>query len=111
VAKFSRGDVIWARVEKTAEGGFKRRPVLVISSWPCAGTFDDLVCLCGSTKMVDAYKTSLSNEDFESGGFENGNDKGFIRPSYMTNVVETDFSDLVGRLNSAKVGEVMSILR
>lgn len=60
---------------------------------------------------MDAYKVSLSNPDFQLGGFAPGKDKGFIRPSYLTNVVEGDIDNRAGVLSDEKMAEVMSTIQ
>ena len=103
--------MVWAKVEKTATGGFKPRPVLVVASWPFDGSFDYLVMLCTSSGQVDPHKFEFSNSDFDSGGFEPGEDEGFIRPSYLTNVREVDFEEKVGSLKPEVVERAMRVLR
>jgi mRNA-degrading endonuclease toxin of MazEF toxin-antitoxin module len=105
---YRRGDVVWVGVEKFAEGGAKDRPVVILSSWPCNGSFDCLVCICSSSKITDPYYTTLMASDFETGGLPG---EGLIRPSYMTVVVQNETRRLAGRLKADKIARVLSTLR
>lgn len=95
---YRRGDVVWAKAEKSAEGGYKERPVVIIAKWPCDGAFDYLAMICSTSGMVDPFKFEFSNEDFESGGFPVGDDEGWIRPTYLTVVKQSDILDRIGTL-------------
>ena len=83
------------------------RPVVILSGWPCNGSFDYLVCICSSSKLVDPYYMSLTASDFETGGLAG---EGFIRPSYLTVVVQNDIRKLAGRLKGDKIAGVMTTL-
>ena len=110
MAKHDRGEIVWAKAEKTVAGGFKPRPVLILAVWPCNGTFDYLVCVCSSSRLMDPYKTGLENADFEFGGFPVGEDTAFIRPTYTTTIPESDFLESVGKLTESKFNEVKAAL-
>ena len=105
---FTRCDVVWVGVEKFAEGGAKDRPVVILTGWPCNGSFDYLVCICSSSKITDPYYTPLTASDFETGGLAG---EGFIRPSYLTVVVQNDIRRFAGRLKGDKIAGVMATLR
>jgi mRNA-degrading endonuclease toxin of MazEF toxin-antitoxin module len=104
---YTRGDVVWVGVEKFAEGGSKDRPVVILSGWPCNGSFDYLVCICSSSKITDPYYTRLTASDFETGGLPG---EGFIRPSYLTVVAQNDVRRIAGRLSGDNIAEVMATL-
>jgi mRNA-degrading endonuclease toxin of MazEF toxin-antitoxin module len=110
LASYTRGDIVWAKIEKTVSGGYKERPVLILASWPCNGTVDYMVCICSTSKISDPYKMSFSDADLESGSLKS-DECGFIRPSYLTSIIEADITHLAGRLCSAKLEEVMKTLR
>ena len=105
---YARGDVVWVGVEKFAEGGTKDRPVVILSGWPCNGSFDYLVCICSTSKITDPYYTTLVASDFENGGLPGD---GFVRPSYLTVVVQNDIRKLAGRLGDDKVAELIATIR
>jgi hypothetical protein len=111
VAKYKRGQVVWAKAEKSAEGGFKERPVVIIAGWPCAGSFDYLAMICSTSKIVDPFKFKFSNDDFKSDGFPEGDDEGWIRPSYLTVVQESDVIEEVGFLSDAALEKAIAVIR
>lgn len=110
MAKYKRGQIVWAKVEKTVTGGFKDRPVLILASWPFDGSTDYLACILSSSKMTDPYKLAISDTDLESGTLGSVQD-GFIRPSYLTAITEVDIRKIAGVLCAVKLERVLGCLQ
>ena len=109
--KYGRAQVVWAKAEKSAQGGYKERPVVILASWPCDGALDYLVVICSISRLGDPFRFGFSNADFKEGGFPEGDDQGWIRPSYATVVKAADVTDVVGTLSDAALERILAVLR
>ena len=99
------GEVVVIPFPRTDVGGGKRRPALVIDDLPGQ---DLILCQITSRAHYDAFAVPLDNTDFEHGKFAH---QGFIRPQRLFTVDCRVILNSVGKVNTAKLDEVLVKVR
>ena len=99
------GEVVVIPFPRADAAGGKRRPALVIDDLPGA---DLILCQITSRAHFDAFAVPLDGTDFEHGQFAH---QGFIRPQRLFNVDCRVILHSVGKVNAAKLDEVLVKVR
>ncbi len=101
MARFIKGDLVVVPFPFSDLTAAKRRPALVLAE--LAGN-DRILCQITSQTLRDRYAITLGDRDFESGSLRR---KSNIRPNRIFTADARIILYQVGRLNSAKVNEVI----
>jgi mRNA interferase MazF len=108
VGAFVKGDVVVVPFPFSQAAGEKKRPALVLASWPCLNTTDYLLCLISAQFVPDPHTMPLSPSDFESGSLDR---MSYIRPSYLFTVAEGRIDRKIGALRADKLDEVTESIK
>lgn len=112
MATFVKGDVVVVPFPFSVGPGSKRRPTLIVASWPFAGGTDYLLCLISSQAVNDPYLMPLDAGDIQGGTLSR---QSYVRPTYLFAVDEGLIAYKVGTLESEKfkqvVEEIVSVLQ
>ncbi len=88
--------------------GEKRRPAIVLASWPCLNTTDYLLCLVSAQHVDDPYIVPLPPADLEGGSL---NRVSYVRPSHLFTTAEGRIVRRIGTLSTGKLGQVLESIR
>jgi len=106
VVKPVAGEVVVIRFPRTDDSaGGKRRPAFVIDDLPGQ---DLILCQITSRAHFDAFAVPLDGTDFERGKFTH---QCFIRPQRLFTVDYRVILNSVGKVNAAKLDEVLRKVR
>jgi len=105
VVKPVAGEVVVIPFPRTDSAGGKRRPAFVIEDLPGQ---DLIVCQITSRAHFDAFAVALDGTDLEHGQFAH---QGFIRPQRLFTVDCRVVLNSVGKVNTAKLDEVLRKVR
>jgi mRNA interferase MazF len=105
VVKPVAGEVVVIPFPGTDAAGRKRRPAFVIDDLPGA---DLILCQITSRAHFDGFAVPLDGTDFERGQFPH---QGFIRPQRLFTVDCRVILSSVGKVNTAKLDEVLRKVR
>ena len=107
MARFVRGDVVVTPFPITVSEEFKRRPALVIASWPFRDTTDHLLCCITAQEPVDPEACELVDADFAEGSLRR---RSFLRPTYLFAQHEGMMHYKVGSITNGKLTEVVRLI-
>ncbi len=102
---FVKGDVIIVPFPFSLTAGEKRRPALVLASWPCKSTTDYLLCLISSQNIPEPSIVKLANDDIIGGSLSQ---QSYIRPAYLFTVTESRIVRKVGTLKQDCLNEIIA---
>lgn len=88
--------------------GEKRRPALVLASWPVLNTPDYLLCLTSSQLVSDPYLVPLAVEDVQGGSLYR---MSYLRPTYLFTVGESRIVRKIGSLTADKLLEAADMIK
>jgi mRNA interferase MazF len=108
VAQFVKGDIVVVPFPFSVASGDKRRPALVLASWPCEGTTDYLLCMISSQNVAEPHIMALAPTDVENGKFDVPS---YVRPSYLFAVAESRILRKIGNLTPKKLEDVTSAIK
>ena len=102
-------DVVWRGWRTPVAGETKVRPVLVLASWPCNGSFDYLVCfIMTSGRIVDPWVRELPEDFMVDGRLPK---RSFLRPSYVSSIPEGAIESWAGTARPECLGYAKGVLR
>ena len=105
---FVKGDVVVVPFPFSQAAGEKRRPALVLASWPILNTTDYLLCLISSQIVSDPYVIPIATEDIEGGSLDRTS---YLRPTYLFTVAEWRIARKIGTLVEEKLREATSTIK
>ena len=105
---FVKGDVVVVPFPFSQASGEKKRPALVLATWPILNTSDYLLCLISAQLVPDPYIMPLSDEDFEEGSLER---MSYLRPTYLFAVAEERIERRIGKLMAHKLAETVDTIK
>lgn len=109
MAAFIRGDVVVLPFPMSSEEKFKRRPAVVVASWPYKDSSDYLVCIITTQPNGnDPYIQELENSDLRDPANGKFRKKSYIRPAYM---FAADEGLILYRLGSLKPEKLAAVLK
>jgi mRNA interferase MazF len=108
VASFVRGEVVVVPFPFSSEEDFKRRPAVIVTSWPFEHGEDYLLCLITSQPIYDPYFMPLQDSDMADGSLDRIS---YIRPSYLFTANEAMIMRRIGALKPDKMQEVLETIR
>jgi mRNA interferase MazF len=108
VAKFVIGDIVIVPFPFSATEGSKRRPALVVASWPFENSTDYLLAMITSKAADDPYTTMLEQSHFEQGSLARTS---YLRPSYLFAIDEPRIARAICHLNAAALATVFESIR
>jgi hypothetical protein len=85
----------------------KRRPALVVASWPFGGSEDYLLALISSQNVPDPYIIPLADDDVIGGRLVA---KSYVRPTYLFAADEGLILYKIGATKPEKLAEVLKTL-
>ncbi len=96
-------------MENPVAGETKVRPVLVLASWPCNGSFDYLVCfITTSGRIVDPWVRELPDDFLTEGRLPR---RSFLRPSYVSSIPEGAIDSRAGTVKAEWLEYARATLR
>ncbi len=104
---FVKGDIVVVPFPLSVDATAKRRPTLVVASWPFGGGDDYLLSLISSQNAPDPYIIPLDSSDIEDGKLAL---KSYIRPTYLFAADEGLIIYKVGTLKKEKLEQVLRTL-
>lgn len=104
MAAFIKGDIVVVPFPFSVGTGSKRRPALVVASWPFADGTDFLLCLISSQAVSDPYIMKLEAGDIQGGTLSR---QSYVRPSYLFAVDEGLIVYKVGALANDRLTQVV----
>ncbi len=107
MAAFVKGDIVVVPFPFSVGPGSKRRPALVVASWPFAGSTDYLLCLISSQAVNAPYIMRLEASDIQGGTLSR---QSYVRPSYLFAADEGMIVYKVGTLESGKFTQVVETI-
>lgn len=103
MAAFVKGDVVVVPFPFSGVAGAKRRPALVLASWPFGAGTDYLLCLISSQRVSDPYLLALDEDDIQNGTLAR---QSYVRPTYLFAADEALIVYKVGTLQNDKLQQV-----
>ncbi len=104
MAAFVKGDVVVVPFPFSGTPGAKRRPAIVLVSWPFASSTDYMLCLISAKRVADPYLLPLAIEDIEGGSLARPS---YVRPTYLFTADEGLILYKVGRLKADRLSEII----
>jgi mRNA interferase MazF len=111
LAAFVRGDVVVVPFPFSGEERYKRRPAIVVASWPFEASNDYLLCVISAQPANDPYILEISNSDLQRRTTVGFRKKSYIRPTYLFAADESLIAYKMGRLKADKIHAVMKAIR
>ena len=102
------GDIVWAPVRFTDLSGGKVRPMLVLADVRDAQENDWIVCEITTSPIPHTRAILITQNDLESGRLRRASQ---VRPDRILTLSEGLFQNTAGRLNDAKLGEILTAVR
>ena len=102
-----KGDVVWVPFPFSADEDYKRRPAIILASWPCKNRTDYHLCMISTQRETDPYLMEISTSDLVDGKLSQ---TCFIRPTYNFSADEDFIDRRIGRLKPEKLKAVLETL-
>lgn len=107
MAVFARGDIVVLPFPLSSVTSTKRRPALVLASWPFGRGEDYLVCMITTQRTTDPRSIEIDPKDVIGGKLMRTS---YIRPTYVFTADDAAIVGQVGRLVPSKVSQSLAAL-
>ena len=105
---FVKGDVVVVPFPFSASTGSKRRPAIVVASWPLGAGTDYLLCLVSSQRATDPFLVTLAVSDIEGGTLTM---RSYARPTYLFAADEELIAYKIGNLKASRLFEIVEKIK
>jgi mRNA interferase MazF len=102
---FITGEIVVVPFPFSAVQGSKRRPAIVVASWPFAGSTHYLLSAISSKREPDPFLISLVSSDVDGGTLAL---QSYARPTYLFTADEDLILYRMGHLKPARLSEVIA---
>jgi mRNA interferase MazF len=102
---FVNGDIVVVPFPFSAVQGSKRRPAIVMASWPFAGSTHYLLCSISSQRAPDPFLVPLVAADVEGGTLAL---QSYARPTYLFTADEDLITYRLGTLKADRLSEIVA---